>query len=296
MNATAPSAPDALPPATRGWRRLIGRLYRRHAVMAALAFLVFVTLVALLAPWLIPHDPHRADLARMLQGPSGAHWAGTDDLGRDMLSRLMMGARLSLSAAVQAVAIAMLIGVPPGLASGYLGGRTDAVIMRCTDAMLSFPGLILAISIIGFLGPGLTNAMIAIGVTFSPYFARIVRGATLAVREETYVEAAETIGTTDLRIVLRHVIPNIMSPIVVQATLTLGLAILAEASLSFLGLGVQPPDASWGAMLGRAFAYMHRAPLNVVTPGLLIMLTVLAFNILGDGLRDAVGRQTRSVD
>lgn len=291
----ARSAIDGPAPSTHGWRRLVSRLSRQRAPMVALAYLAIITLVALLAPWLVPHDPHQADLAKMLQGPSAAHWIGTDDLGRDMLSRLLMGARLSLSAAVQAVAIAMLIGVPPGLASGYLGGHTDTVIMRCADALLSFPGLILAISIIGFLGPGLTNAMIAIGVTFSPYFTRIVRGATLAVREETYVEAAQTIGTTDLRIVQRHVIPNIMSPMVVQATLTLGLAILAEASLSFLGLGVQPPDASWGAMLGRAFAYMHRAPLNIITPGLMIMATVLAFNILGDGLRDAVGRQTRSV-
>ncbi|MDZ7791686.1 MAG: ABC transporter permease [Xanthomonadales bacterium] len=208
-----------------------------------------------------------------------------------MLSRLVYGTQVSLQAAFQAVFIGVVLGVPFGLVAGYVGGWTDAVISRVADGVLSFPPLILAIAIVGVLGPGLTNAMLAIGIVFAPRFLRLVRGSVLSVREETFIEAARSIGTTDRRIVRRHVFPNIASPLLVQVTLSTGLAMLSEAGLSFLGLGVQPPDASWGAMLGSAFRHLSREPWQAVYPGVMIAATVLAFNVLGDGVRDAMGRR-----
>lgn len=275
-------------------RRFLRRFVAQRVVMTMFLVLVFFSVIALAAPWVSPHDPNLTNLTKRLAGPSAQHWLGHDELGRDMLSRLMHGTSISLYAAVQAVALAFALGVPVGLLSGYVGGWVDTVLMRFNDALMSFPALVLAIAIVGLLGPSLRNAMIAIGIVYAPRLARVVRGATLAVREETYVEAARAVGCTQLRIVRRHVLPNILSPLVVQTTLSMGLAILAEAALSFLGLGVQPPHASWGSILGRSFAYIHQAPLNVITPGICILLVVLAFNIVGDGLRDAFGRERRT--
>lgn len=234
-------------------------------------------------------DPNRSVLRSAFEGPSVSHPLGTDDLGRDLLARVMAGTRLSLVAATQAVTLAIVIGVPLGLMAGFIGGTTDQIIMRVTDALMSFPGLILAIAIVGFLGPGLRNAMIAIGIVYSPWFTRVIRGSTMSVAEEAYIDAARISGATTSRILSRHILPNVASPLVVQATIGMALAILAEAALSFLGLGVQPPAASLGAILRRSFRYMSLNPWPVVAPGVVIMLLVWAFNLVGDALRDTIG-------
>lgn len=272
------------------------RVFLRHPLgVASLLVLLALGLAALLAPWLTPHDPNALNLRAMQQPPgSGAHWLGTDDLGRDVLSRLLHAGRISLLAALQAVLVGVAIGVPFGLVAGYRGGRIDTLIMRATDAVLSFPPLILAIAIVGIRGRGLTNAMLAVGIVFAPRFVRLVRGAVRSVAEETFIEASRSIGTPGWRIVVSHVLPNVLSPLIVQISLAASFAMLAEAGLSFLGLGVQAPEASWGSMLGRAFSYINVAPWLSIFPGLCIALTVLALNILGDGMRDAIGREDRS--
>jgi len=245
-------------------------------------------LAALLAPWLAPHEPTATSWLTVRKPPSAQHWLGTDDLGRDTLSRLIWGARASLAAGVVSVAIAVLVGVPFGILAGYLRGWPDALISRSTEALLACPFLILAIALAAFLGPSLTNAMIAIGISAAPIFARLARGQTMAVMAEDYVTGAKAIGATHLRIIRRYVVPNITAPILVQATLTIAAAIIAEASLSFLGLGQQPPAPSWGSMLNVAKNFMTQAPWMAVFPGMAIFAVVFAFNILGDGLRDAL--------
>jgi peptide/nickel transport system permease protein len=273
--------------------RFLRRFRRQYPALIALAYLVLVTLAAIGAPLLATHDPLEQNLSGVLQQPGGAHVLGTDELGRDVYSRALYAGRISLVAAAQAVGVAVALGVVPGLVAGYAGRRVDAVIMRITDALMSFPPLILAIAFVGVLGPSLTNAMFVIGVIFAPRFVRLVRGTVLAIREETFIEASRSIGTRTRTVIARHVVPNALSPLIVQVSLTAAMAMLAEASLSFLGLGVQPPDASWGSMIERGFRYTAAAPWLTVFPGLLIALTVLAFNILGDGLRDSLGREVR---
>jgi ABC-type dipeptide/oligopeptide/nickel transport system permease subunit len=273
--------------------RFLRRFRRQVPALIALGYLVLVVLSALCAPLLATHDPLQQNLSGVLQPPGGGHVLGTDDLGRDVFSRALYAGRISLVAAAQAVAVAVLLGVVPGLIAGYAGRRVDAVIMRVTDALMSFPPLILAIAFVGVLGPSLTNAMFVIGVIFAPRFVRLVRGTVLSIREETFIEASRSIGTPTARVIRRHVLPNALSPLIVQISLTAAMAMLAEASLSFLGLGVQPPDASWGSMIERGFRYTAAAPWLTIFPGLLIALTVLAFNLLGDGLRDSLGRETR---
>jgi ABC-type dipeptide/oligopeptide/nickel transport system permease subunit len=273
--------------------RFLRRFRRQVPGLIALGYLVLVVLSALCAPLLATHDPLQQNLSGVLQPPGGGHVLGTDDLGRDVFSRALYAGRISLVAAAQAVAVAVVLGVVPGLIAGYAGRRVDAVIMRVTDALMSFPPLILAIAFVGVLGPSLTNAMFVIGVIFAPRFVRLVRGTVLSIREETFIEASRSIGTPTARVIRRHVLPNALSPLIVQISLTAAMAMLAEASLSFLGLGVQPPDASWGSMIERGFRYTAAAPWLTIFPGLLIALTVLAFNLLGDGLRDSLGRETR---
>lgn len=275
-------------------QRFLRRFRRQTLALWALAFLLVLTLAALFAPLVAPYDPLVQNLDRVLEGPSVDHWFGTDELGRDVLSRAVFAARVSLLAAAQAVLIALVIGVPPGLISGLWGGYVDSLIMRATDALMSFPPLILAVAIIAVLGPSLTNAMIAVGVLLSPTFLRLMRATTLAVSQETYVEAARSIGCTRSWIIRKHVLPNVVSPLFVQISVFAGVAMLAEAGLSFLGLGTQPPESSWGAMVGRGFRYINHAPSLIVFPGLAIAVTVLALYVLGDGLRDALGRETRS--
>ena len=273
-------------------RSFLRRLRRQRAAMVALVVVALVVVAAAAAPWIAPADPLDQDLAHVLAPPSGDHLLGTDELGRDVLSRLLYGGRVSLLAAAQAVGVALVLSVVPGLVAGYAGGRTDAVVMRIADAAMSFPPLILAMAVLASLGPGLTNAMLAIGVIFAPRFIRMVRATAASVRQETYVQAAISIGVPHRRVIVAHVLPNILAPLIVQVSLALGFAMIAEASLSFLGLGAQAPQASWGSMLGRSFRFLDRTPWLIVYPGLAISVCVLAFNLLGDGVRDSLGRET----
>lgn len=263
-------------------------LLRRPTAVFGGVVLLAMVLVAIFAPWVAPYDPLATSWAMVRKAPSAAHWFGTDEVGRDLFSRVIWGARASLSAGIIAVSIAVGIGVPVGMVAGYVGGLVDAVISRITDAMLAVPFLILAIALAAFLGPSLGNAMIAIGITATPIFVRLSRGQVLAARAEDYVEAARAVGNPPARILLRHVLPNILPPVMVQATLAVAAAIIAEASLSFLGLGQQPPAPSWGSMLNSAQRFLTQAPWMAIYPGLAIFLTVLAFNLFGDGLRDAL--------
>jgi peptide/nickel transport system permease protein len=269
-------------------RIALNTLVRRPSAVFGFTVLVLVTLLALLAPWVAPYDPLATSWSLVRKAPSAAHWFGTDEVGRDLLSRVIWGGRASLSAGVIAVAIAVGVGVPIGMLAGYLGGWVDAIISRLTDAMLAIPFLILAIALAAFLGPSLGNAMIAIGITATPIFVRLSRGQVLSARAEDYVEAARAVGNPPLRILMRHILPNIAPPVLVQGTLAIAAAIIAEASLSFLGLGQQPPAPSWGSMLNVAQRFLTQAPWMALFPGVAIFLTVLAFNLFGDALRDAL--------
>ena len=264
------------------------RLLRRPSAAIALAVIVAFIGVAVFAPSIAPYDPVATDFAAVRKAPSAAHWLGTDEIGRDVLSRVIFGSRASLLAGVVSVLISLAIGVPTGLVAGYAGGITDMLISRMTDALLACPFLILAIALAAFLGPSLENAMIAIGISATPAFIRLARGTTLAVKAEEYILAARAIGNPPWRVALRHVLPNIVPPLLVQATLAIAAAVIAEASLSFLGLGQQPPDPSWGSMLNTAKNYIDNAPWMALWPGLSIFLLVLSFNLVGDGLRDAL--------
>jgi peptide/nickel transport system permease protein len=270
------------------WRRAARRLFRRRTAGFGLFVVLTMVLLALLAPWIAPFDPLATSFSLVRKAPSGAHWFGTDEVGRDLLSRVIWGGRASLAAGVISVSIAIGLGVPLGMLAGFAGGLLDALVSRITDAMLAIPFLILAIALAAFLGPSLGNAMIAIGITATPIFVRLARGQVMNVRAEDYVEAARAVGNPPARILLRHVLPNILPPVIVQGTLAVAAAIIAEASLSFLGLGQQPPSPSWGSMLNTAQRFLTQAPWMAVFPGLAIFATVLAFNLLGDGLRDAL--------
>jgi peptide/nickel transport system permease protein len=273
-----------------GWHgpRLLRQVMRTRLAGAGAAVLAVVLLAALLADVVSPHDPNFQDYTAFLQPPNLTHPLGTDDLGRDILSRIISGARVSLQVGVIAVGIALLAGVTIGLLSGYWGGRLDDVLMRMIDAVQAFPALILALSITAALGPGVTNAMIAIGVVATPSFARLTRGQVLSVRERDFVAAAHVLGGSSGRIILRHIWPNVTGPIIVQATLLVASAIITEATLSFLGVGVVPPTSSWGSMLRIGYQYLQLAPWLSIFPGLAIFVTVLGFNFLGDGLRMAL--------
>lgn len=261
------------------------RVLRDVGASAALLYLAALLIAALGAPWIAPHDPVKLDLTAVLMSPGPQHWLGTDDLGRDVLSRLLHGAAPSLLSSIAAVALAASIGVPFGLVAGFFGGWIDAAVSRVIDALLSFPTILLAVGIAAVLGTSLTNAVIAIGIAFSPGFARLMRATTLAVKQELYVDAARAIGAGPAWLLVRHVLPNAVTPVIVNAGLLLGTALLAEASLSFLGLGVQPPQASWGGMLARALIYIERAPELMYAPGLALLATALAFNSLGETAR-----------
>ena len=269
-------------------RRAMRRLGRRHTALVGLCVVVFFVALALFAPWLAPYDPIATSWSAIRKAPSAAHWFGTDELGRDVLSRVIYGTRASLLAGVVSVSIALSLGIPIGLLAGYAGRWPDALISRMTDAMLATPFLILAIALAAFLGPSLTNAMIAIGISATPIFIRLTRAQVLSVKVEDFVEAARAVGNPHWRIAFRHILPNVVPPLIVQATLAVAAAVIAEASLSFLGLGQQPPAPSWGSMLNTAKNYIENAPWMAVWPGASIFLLVLSFNLLGDGLRDAL--------
>ena len=269
-------------------RRVVARLARRPPVLIACAVVAAFVVIAAAAPQLAPFDPVVPNLLAMRQAPSAVYRLGTDEVGRDVLSRLIWGARASLLAGVIPVGIAVTLSIPLGLLSGYAGGWVDGVIMRFTDAMLSIPFLIVAIALAAFLGPSLTNAMLAIGIAALPAFLRLARGTVLAIKTEDYIEAARALGCSRRRIAGRHILPNMLPPLLVQSSITVAAAIIAEASLSFLGLGQQPPAPSWGSMLNAAQRYLSQAPWMALYPGLMIFGIVMAVNVLGDGLRDAL--------
>jgi ABC-type dipeptide/oligopeptide/nickel transport system permease subunit len=268
--------------------RVLAKFLRNRSAVAGAVIVALFVALALLAPLISPYDPNKTNFLALRKPPSAAYWLGTDEIGRDILSRVVHGGIASLYAGVLSVGIALMIGLPIGLAAGWYRGWTDAIVSRATDALLAVPFLILAIAFAAALGPSLTNAMIAIGLSQVPIFVRLTRGQVLALRNEDFVEGARAVGVHDLMILIRHVTPNIMPPLLVQATLTVATAIIAEASLSFLGLGQQPPAPSWGSMLNTAKNFLEQAPWMSLSPGLAICLVVLGFNLLGDGLRDAL--------
>ena len=279
---------DVLPRDTSPGQWAFSRLLRRPSAMVGLVVVATFVGLALAAPFVAPYDPVATSWSAIRKAPSAAHLFGTDELGRDVLSRVIYGARASLLAGVVSVLISLSLGIPIGLLAGYVGRWTDGVISRVTDAMLATPFLILAIALAAFLGPSLTNAMIAIGISATPVFIRLTRAQVLAVKVEDYVEAARAVGNPHWRIALRHILPNVVPPLIVQSTLAIAAAVIAEASLSFLGLGQQPPAPSWGSMLNTAENYIEQAPWMAIWPGVSIFVLVLSFNLLGDGLRDAL--------
>ena len=288
MTARTVAAMTATSDRASSMRRL---LRHRTGTIGMVICAVFV-LLALGAPVIAPHDPLATDWSALRKAPSDVYWFGTDDIGRDVLSRVIWGARASLLAGVIAVLIAVAVGVPIGLVSGYAGGAIDIVLMRITDGLLAIPALVMAIALAAFLGPSLGNAMIAIGIATAPVFMRLTRGQVQALRREQYVEAARTMGFSDLRIAVRHILPNVLPVLLVQATISIATAIIAEAGLSFLGLGQQPPAPSWGASLNAARNFIVDAPWMSVWPGAFICLAVFGFNLLGDGLRDLFDRRS----
>ncbi len=271
------------------WRRL---KRNRAAIVGGVVVLLFVA-IALLAPLVAPFDPNEGDLSQRLKPPSHEHLLGTDPLGRDLLSRVIYGARISLQIQIVSVSIALVIGTLLGMIGGYYGGKFDHLIMRLMDILLAFPGIFLAISIIAVLGPGLLNLMLAAGIYSIPQFARIVRGSILTLKEKEFIEAARAVGEKDINILFRYLLPNSMAPIIIQTTLRMATVLLTASGLSFLGLGVQPPMAEWGAMLSNARAYLITAPHVATVPGLAIMLVVMGFNLFGDGLRDSLDPRLR---
>ena len=283
------AALDLPVPPQRSRTKAILRWMRRDVrAVLSLSFLLLLVFVSIFAPVLAPYSPIDQDVTQLLLPPSAAHWLGTDDLGRDVLSRLIWGAPNSLYASFLAVGVGIVLGVPIGLLIGLLGGWFDEVTSRFIDALLSFPPIVLAIAVTGALGIGLTNAMLSVGFVFAPVLARLVRAQTLVVKSALYVDAARGFGASTSHIIVRHIVPNAIQPVIVQVTLMLAIALLAEASLSFLSLGVQPPAASWGGMLARAYNYIEIAPEQMYAPGLAILLTALAFNALGESIRVAL--------
>ena len=296
MSETSPPTSGAMAPQIDrpGFaRRFVHWLADDPIAGIGLLVLLAISACALFAPWIAPYDPSLQDYGAMLEDPSAAHWLGTDDLGRDVFSRLIYGARASVYASVLAVGVATVLGVPVGLIAGYAGGWVDEVVSRIIDTFLSFPAIVLAIAVTGVLGIGLTNAMLSVGIIFAPQLARLVRARALVLKQELYVDAARCFGAASPWILRRHILPNAIQPVLVQMTLLMAVALLAEASLSFLGLGMQPPDPSWGSMIARAYVYAQIAPAQMYAPGLAILVTALAFNTVGESLREALDPTAR---
>jgi len=271
------------------WRSLVAN----KAALISLFFVIFLVFVAIFGVYFTPYNPIETNMSNALKAPSSAHWFGTDQLGMDIFSRVIAGARVSLTVGLLAVSIALTIGIVLGAVSGYAGGKTDTVIMRVMDMMLAIPSILLAITLMAALGKGIDKAVIAIGLVSIPEYARLVRGNILSIKQNDYVAAARISGNSDFRIIFRHVLPVALSVIVVRATLGISAAILDTAALGFLGMGVQPPQAEWGDMLGRARGFIFQAPWTLIFPGMAITLTVLAFNLVGDGMRDALDPKSR---
>jgi peptide/nickel transport system permease protein len=288
--------PTAPLPATRSRRRnaqFARQLARNRGGMIGLAIVGVIALLAIFAPVIATHDPYALNRIERLQGPTGSHIMGTDDLGRDLFSRIVYGARISMTVGFMSVLIATLIGAPAGIVAGYFGRWIDGLIMRVMDVIFAFPATLLALSITAFLGPSLRNMTLALGIVYAPGFARIVRGPVLGAKHQEYVEASRVIGASNARILIRHLLPNVISPLIVTATVTFSFALLAEAALSFLGMGAQPPEASWGVMLSGGRRFMETVPSLAIFPGIAIMLTVLGSNLLGDALRDILDPRLR---
>lgn len=294
-NVPAQAAAEEIEAPESQWKAMWESLWSNKAAVVGLFVIAFLALIAIFGPLIMPYDPNLQDLSKSFQWPSAEHWFGTDQLGRDIFSRIIAGTRISLSVGLSAVAISLTIGIILGAIAGYRGGAVDTVIMRVMDMMLAIPSILLAIAFMAALGKGIDKAIIAIGLVSIPEYARIVRGCILSVKENDYVQAARVIGNKDGRIILHHVLPNVISSIVVRATLGISTAVLDTAALGFLGLGVQPPAAEWGDMLGRARGFIFQAPYTLIFPGIAITITVLAFNLLGDGLRDALDPKSRKV-
>ena len=276
------------------WLTLILRGYvRNRTAVAGAVLLIFFTIVAIFAPWVSPYEPNISDFDHLLEGPSLKHPMGTDDLGRDILSRAIHGGRVSLQVAVFAIGIASVLGVTSGVVAGYFGRWVDTVIMRLADTLMAMPGLVMVIVLVGVLGPSLQNAMLAIAILYVAPFARIVRANTLSIRELEYVQAARAVGASDMRIMFTAVLPNMLSPIIVMISLAAGIAILIEAGLSFLGLGIQPPQPSWGGMLAQGRQFIEQSWWMTTFPGLIIFVTVLSLNFVGDGLRESLDPKQR---
>jgi len=271
-------------------------IWLRNQPMATLggALLIAFIVMALFAPWLAPHDPAQLDLNARLLSPSAHHWFGTDELGRDVLSRIIYGARVSLTVAVSVVAVSLVLGLVLGGAAGFFGGVTDTVVnIYVSNAFLALPGILLAVAFVAFLGPGLQNLILALAISGWVGYARLVRAQVMAMKEREFVQAARSLGAGNLRLMCRHILPNILQPIIVQAAVGMAAAVLAEATLSFLGLGVQPPTATWGAMLNDARSHLFESPHLILFPAVAVMLCVLSFNFIGDGLRDYLDPRTR---
>ncbi|MEG1825886.1 MAG: ABC transporter permease [Gordonibacter sp.] len=298
--ATEPAAALAAQPVKEKhesiWKDVFAGIVSNKASLISGIFILILATIAVvtkLAPGVLPYDPYAQDLSQSLVGPSAAHWFGTDIQGRDIFCRVLVGTQITLTVGLLAVAISLSAGVILGAIAGYKGGKLDTVIMRIMDMMLAIPSILLAIAIMAALGPGIEKAIVAIGLVAIPEYARIVRSEILSIKENDYVAAARVVGDSNFKIIFRHVLPNVMPSIIVRATLGISTAILDAAALGFLGLGVQPPDAEWGDMLGRGRNELFRAPWLMIFPGLAITLTVLAFNLLGDGVRDGLDPKAR---
>jgi peptide/nickel transport system permease protein len=295
LSVAQPGVPAAtiLRQAPSPWVAARRRFIRSRAGLAGTLVLLIVTLAAILAAQVAPYNATRQDFRVEREPPTAQHLMGTDEFGRDVLSRVIWGARASLAAGAVAASIALVVGLVLGMIAAYYGGRVDSLIMRTMDVVLAFPYILLAIAVVAILGPGLLNAMIAIGIVYIPHYARVVRGAVLSVRARDYVEAARALGAPDGRVMMQHVLPNTLAPVIVQTTLNVGTAIIDTAALSFLGLGVQPPTPDWGNMLSAGRSYVIDSPWIATFPGLAILVTVLAFNLMGDALRDAFDPRLR---
>ncbi|MBC7635471.1 MAG: ABC transporter permease subunit [Acetobacteraceae bacterium] len=276
-------------PGREFWRRF----RRQHVAMVSLAVIIILVAAAFLAPWIAPYSQTTPDYDALLEGPSWAHWAGTDSYGRDILSRMIWGGQVSLTVGFLSVILGCVVGVALGIISGFFGGWIDGLIMRVIDVMLAFPGILPAIAVVAILGPGLVNVIYAIALSAVPVFARLVRGTTLALKETLYVQASRSIGVSRTKLMLRHILPGTLPAVIVYASLRMGTSILTAAALSFIGLGAQPPSPEWGAMLSDGRSYLGVADHITIFPGLAILITVLAFNLFGDGLRDALDQKLR---
>lgn len=301
-NTTATTATTTAEPARRRHettpsptRRAIRRFVEMKLPLVSVIFLAVLAIVAVAAPWIAPFDPNEQDLRNRFADLSWTHPLGTDDLGRDTFSRLIWGTRISLFAPFIALGVSAALGLPTGMIAGYVGGRLDWLFSRIADALLSLPGIILAIAIVAALGPSTTNAMVAVGIAYAPRLFRVARAGALVATNQTFVEASHAGGCSHTRTLVSHVVPNALPPVIVQASLLLGFAMLAEASLSFLGIGVQPPSASWGVLLRRGFVNIENTPALSISAGIAISLVVMAYQFIGDGLRDALGKEVRRV-